>query len=347
MADAKEEHPQTTPAADSTPHTSPPETAQKEHAEVKPTETKEEPKVEPKAEAKAAETKPTETKEEPKVEPQAEAKAAEPKAAEPKAPEPKAFTIVKDVGVCADRNARHRRFMEDAHTVEANLTGDNKNGFFGVYDGHGGKTAALYCQAHLHKFLTEELQALPQDANREQTAEALRKAFSKTDASMKETVPSAGACVVVSLLRQEGDKRVLYTANAGDARAVLSRKGVAQRLTIDHKPTNEDEAERITKVGGFISNGRVNGMVAITRSLGDHCMKDYISGEPNLEVVELTADDDFLILACDGVWDVISDQEAIEMIKTEADCAAMSKKLLVSAIKGGSTDNISVMVVAL
>eukprot|EP01097_Dermamoeba_algensis_P004643 TRINITY_DN3005_c0_g1_i1.p1 TRINITY_DN3005_c0_g1~~TRINITY_DN3005_c0_g1_i1.p1 ORF type:complete len:344 (+),score=79.64 TRINITY_DN3005_c0_g1_i1:111-1142(+) len=256
--------------------------------------------------------------------------------------------IVKDVGVSADRNARHRRFMEDAHTSEPNLTGDNKHGFFGVYDGHGGKSAALFCQSHLHKILSEELNSLPEGADSETVKQALKNAYSKTDIAMKEVVPSAGACVVTCLVRQEGDKRFLYIGNAGDARAVLSRKGVAKRLTIDHKPTNEDEAERISQAGGFISNGRVNGMVAITRSLGDHCMKDFISGEPYLDYLELIpGEDNLLILACDGVWDVLSDQDAIDLIEGEPDCTAMSKKLLIHAIKGGSTDNISVMVVAL
>lgn len=96
-------------------------------------------------------------------------------------------------------------------------------------------------------------------------------------------------------------RRVLYCANAGDARGVLCRAGKAVRLTYDHKGSDKQEAKRIMDAGGFVMSGRVNGVLAVTRSLGDSSMKEYVVGAPYTTETELGEDDEFLILACDGV----------------------------------------------
>lgn len=239
--------------------------------------------------------------------------------------------------------------MEDAHTIEDKFNGDDRQGFFGVYDGHGGKSAALFCQEHFHKFLAEELTAAGDNVDDDAVVEQVfRKAYEKTDAAMKETIPSAGACAVTALIRtKKNGKRFLYVANAGDSRAILNHGGNAVTLTQDHKATVESEAQRVAAAGGFIKNERVNGMIAISRALGDHCMKMFIISEPHFKAVELTPEDTQLILACDGVWDVISEQEAFDLIKNDTDPTIMSKRILVQAIKAGSTDNITVMTVLL
>lgn len=100
-------------------------------------------------------------------------------------------------------------------------------------------------------------------------------------------------------------RRVLYVANAGDARGVLCRGGKALRLTYDHKGTDKQEAKRIMDSGGFVMSGRVNGVLAVTRSLGDSSMKEFVVGAPYTTETELTDDDEFLILACDGVCSLI------------------------------------------
>lgn len=96
-------------------------------------------------------------------------------------------------------------------------------------------------------------------------------------------------------------RRVLYCANAGDARGVLCRAGKAVRLTYDHKGSDKQEAKRIVDAGGFVMSGRVNGVLAVTRSLGDSSMKEFVVGSPYTTETELNEEDEFLILACDGV----------------------------------------------
>jgi protein phosphatase PTC1 len=101
-------------------------------------------------------------------------------------------------------------------------------------------------------------------------------------------------------------RRVLYCANAGDARGVLCRGGKAIRLTYDHKGSDKQEAKRIMDAGGFVMSGRVNGVLAVTRSLGDSSMKEFVVGSPYTTETELYDEDEFIILACDGVSFILS-----------------------------------------
>jgi protein phosphatase PTC1 len=97
-------------------------------------------------------------------------------------------------------------------------------------------------------------------------------------------------------------QRVLYTANVGDARIVLCRAGKALRLSYDHKGSDENEGKRIANAGGLILNNRVNGVLAVTRALGDAYMKDLVTGHPYTTETVIQPDvDEFIILACDGV----------------------------------------------
>ena len=155
-------------------------------------------------------------------------------------------------------------------------------------------------------------------------------------------------------------RRALYTANVGDARAVLSRGGKAVRLTYDHKGSDPQEVKRITDAGGFVLNQRVNGVLAVTRALGDASVKQFVSGSPYTTETTLGDDDTQLIIACDGLWDVCSDQQAVDLIKDVPDPQEASRKLLEHALGAFSTgasmlsrssltraDNLSVIVVSL
>ena len=133
------------------------------------------------------------------------------------------------------------------------------------------------------------------------------KSFSSSSSSKTGHFPSPPASAKTSsenvrlLVPPPGCRRVLYTANAGDARGVLCRSGKSVRLTYDHKGSDKQEAKRITDAGGFVMSGRVNGVLAVTRSLGDSSMKEFVVGSPYTTETELCEEDEFLILACDGV----------------------------------------------
>ncbi|PLW45125.1 hypothetical protein PCASD_04572 [Puccinia coronata f. sp. avenae] len=142
-------------------------------------------------------------------------------------------------------------------------------------------------------------------------------------------------------------RRTLYTANVGDARAVLCRGTKAVRLTYDHKGSDQQEAQRITDAGGYVMNNRVNGVLAVTRSLGDSSMKEFVVGSPYTTETTLGVEDRFLIIACDGLWDVCEDQDAVNLILNVKDPQEASRILLDHALSQFSTDNLSVMVISL
>jgi len=269
-----------------------------------------------------------------------------------KMPNKPSFTSVKEYGIFFDQNWQHRRKMEDAHFIQDGFAEDPNNGFFAIYDGHGGKEAAVFSSNNLHKILHEQLKQ-EEDAfsKPESVLKHLKKTFELTDQRMKESgVPSHHGCTaVVCLITGKNDQRNLFAANVGDTRAILCRDGKALRITQDHTVSNEQESKRIQDKGGFIMNGRVNGQIIITRSLGDHLMKDYITSDPYVYFTKLGETDSYLILACDGLWDVVDDQKAVDFIleNSSNDTSVISKKLIALALKEGSTDNLTVSVIKL
>lgn len=190
--------------------------------------------------------------------------------------------------------------------------------------------------------------------------EALKEAFLKTDTEFG-TDGCASMVGTTALVALVGSRRI-WLANCGDSRAVLCRGGRAIQLTDDHKPEREDEAERVEKAGGqvlFWNGHRVMGVLAMSRAIGDHGLRPFIIPEPEVSVISRMEDDDFLLLASDGLWDVMPNQEATTLtsrcIKRARDrgasrAAAMriaASVITKSAIDRGSKDNVTVVIVDL
>ncbi|KAK0762446.1 hypothetical protein N5P37_005259 [Trichoderma harzianum] len=217
--------------------------------------------------------------------------------------------------------------MEDAHTAELNLTppdNDTKThpdrlSFFGVFDGHGGDKVALFAGENIHKIVFKQDSFKTGDY-----AQGLKDGFLATDRAIlsdpkyEEEVSGCTACV--SLIA--GNK--LYVANAGDSRGVLGIKGRAKPLSNDHKPQLETEKSRITAAGGFVDFGRVNGNLALSRAIGDFEFKksaelspenQIVTAFPDVEEHDLTEEDEFLVIACDGIWDCQSSQAVVEFVR--------------------------------
>lgn len=257
------------------------------------------------------------------------------------------------VGIFEDKNKRHRRTMEDTHCFVDCFNDEKGAGFFGVFDGHAGKVCADWCGQHLQ----ENVQKLILENPEKPVPEILNEAFKITDHQISEMRHQFSGCTaVVALIRwesrvnQDGSMRkvrVLYVANAGDARAVLERDKKAIRLSYDHKGSDADEARRIVESGGFVISGRVNGVLAVTRSLGDISMKEWVIGNPYTTETELDSNDSKLILACDGLWDVCSDQEPFDHIRELQDPQTAAQELVQFALVKGSNDNLTVMVIVL
>ncbi|KIW05420.1 uncharacterized protein PV09_03930 [Verruconis gallopava] len=262
--------------------------------------------------------------------------------------------------------------MEDAHAAVLDLKpGDDDSStetaptkrlsFFGVYDGHGGDKVAIYAGENLHKIIAKQ-EAL-KAGNIEQ---AIKDGFLATDRAIlndpkyEEEVSGCTACV--SLITH--DK--IYVGNAGDSRAVLGIKGRAKPMSFDHKPQNEAEKARITAAGGFVDFGRVNGNLALSRAIGDFEFKKSAELPPEQQIVtaypdvtqhDLHEDDEFLVVACDGIWDCQSSQAVVEFVRRgiaagqelHAICENLMDNCLASNSDTGGVgcDNMTVVIVAL
>ncbi|KAL4782225.1 phosphatase 2C-like domain-containing protein [Aspergillus varians] len=180
-------------------------------------------------------------------------------------------------------------------------------------------------------------------------AAAKGEADSEADDTPTQEAAATPVVPVPPKLREKAARqRVLYTANVGDARVILCRNGKALRLSYDHKGSDENEGRRIANAGGLILNNRVNGVLAVTRALGDTYIKDLVTGHPYTTETVIQSDlDEFIILACDGLWDVCSDQEAVDLVRNVSDAQEASKLLVDHALARFSTDNLSCMVIRL
>nr|GMD72779.1 probable protein phosphatase 2C 74 [Ipomoea batatas] len=245
-----------------------------------------------------------------------------------------------------------REVMEDGHSVILDILGDSKQAFFVVIDGHGGRNAVDYVAENLGKNIVNSLEAgnnkLSSSSYGNCIEDALRQGYSETDKQFLVQGKDGGACAA-SVLIKDGE---MHVANVGDCGVVLSRKSVAVSLTSDHRPVSrEDERARIEKSGGMLycQNGvlRVNGSLAVSRAFGDHHLKELIISEPDILKLPLTSDCQFLILASDGLWDKVSNQEAVDVVLSENNSMKSCKKLVDLSSKRGSLDDVTVMVINL
>ncbi|SPP77533.1 probable protein phosphatase 2C T23F11.1 [Drosophila guanche] len=209
--------------------------------------------------------------------------------------------------------------MEDSHTHILSLPDDPGAAFFAVYDGHGGATVAQYAGKHLHKFVLKRPEYNDNDIER-----ALQQGFLDIDYEMLHNESwgdqMAGSTAVVVLVKDSK----LYCANAGDSRAIACVNGQLEILSMDHKPNNEGESKRIIEGGGWVEFNRVNGNLALSRALGDFVFKrsnkkpedQIVTAYPDVETRKIMEDWEFIVLACDGIWDVMSNAEVLEFCRT-------------------------------
>lgn len=221
-----------------------------------------------------------------------------------------------------------KKFMEDAHKIFPSSNGNME--FFGVYDGHGGSRAAEFVSGHLHLKILEMLET----SCGKEKENAIKEGYLKTDEEFLKQGLSSGVCCVTALI----DGKEMVVSNLGDCRAVLCRNGIAEAITTDHKPEREDERRRIEDKGGYVEihrgTWRVHGTLAVSRSIGDAHLKDWVLAEPDTKVINLTTDMEYLVLASDGLWGEVSNQEAVDIIMQS--CSSGNKLTRSSPAKKGS-----------
>lgn len=202
----------------------------------------------------------------------------------------------------------------------------SRSALFALFDGHAGKLAAEYCASHLPNRLSATCFKYSKPAKDLASIEkAMKKIFIETyktvdDEFLKEarkhrpTLKDGTTATTLLLLND-----VLYCANIGDSRAVVcrykpqSKETLAMQITVDHSPIIFNERMRIQKAGGTVKDGRVFGVLEVSRSIGDGQFKAHgVICVPDIKKITLTPEDLFIILACDGLWKCFSSDEAVK-----------------------------------
>jgi len=233
---------------------------------------------------------------------------------------------------------------------------------FSVMDGHGGDEAAN----ELHKLLPQKMDvnSLPDMSNVREISDAVIGRFIETDAELRRRLPSeedctAGATCTAALVSSSDEKWNIILANAGDSRSIVIRKADGSFVaTEDHKPDNSTERERVERAGGFVSHdnfgpARVDSNLAVSRAFGDFKYKSVhsepedqkISCVPDIQHV-VAANGDFILLCCDGIYDVMSSEECVEFVlgHEASDLGILCADLIKLVLEKGSKDNCSAMI---
>lgn len=223
--------------------------------------------------------------------------------------------------------------MEDSHTAKVEIPGLKEWSFFAVFDGHAGAKIAQYSSEHLLDAILQHdnIQTFLKSGKKSTEIEpdlvktAIREGFLNLDIKMRnledtqngaDRSGSTATCVLMS-------PKHYYFINCGDSRSLLCNNGKIKFSTEDHKPGNPLERERIQNAGGSVMIQRVNGSLAVSRALGDYEYKNVedkgpteqlVSPDPQIDIVDRSTDDQFVVLACDGIFDVSKNEELGDFI---------------------------------
>lgn len=264
--------------------------------------------------------------------------------------------------------------MEDAHRICVSIPEFPEWSFFAVFDGHAGNKVAYYSANHLLETLLEtpQFRQLRERSNggkmsiNDEAIDLIKKGivegFLNLDATMQQQQLNgnsdekerSGTTCVCALMTQNH----IFFANLGDSRALLCRKTEIV-TTVDHKPYLDKERERIVKAGGSVMIQRVNGSLAVSRAFGDYEYKSVpeleprdqlVSPEPDVYVIDRNKDEDeFMVLACDGVYDVLDNEELYKIIysrlSVKKDLKEATNQVLDVCLSKGSRDNMTMVLV--
>lgn len=262
-----------------------------------------------------------------------------------------------------------RMSMEDAHLSELDIAPGIS--LFCVFDGHGGPEVAKFCAEYFGKHLLDN-----ENFKQANYQKALEENFLKMDEILmssegpellkpfktEKEIPNSFAGCTANVVLFTEDK--YYIANAGDARAVMfSKKDEVLALSTDHKPEDPKELERIEAAGGYVSDGRVNDNLNLTRAIGDLEYKknhnltpqeQIISGFPDVEIRDYTTDDNFILIGCDGIWETMSTKDICEYARDQINAKVelskiveeiLDKVIAKETIEGFGCDNMSLILV--
>lgn len=254
-----------------------------------------------------------------------------------------------------------RTSNEDNHNIIIGMDKNDPNvaniNYYGIYDGHGGKFVSKFLAENLYHFFIDKNTKYPLDK------QYVNKVYDKLQSILftkyeKESTDCGSTCLVVCHFKDETNKDVINIINSGDSRCVLCRHDIGMSITRDHKPDWPNEKRRINKLGGNVEKDakgvwRINDL-SVSRAFGDKESKQYISHRPEIYKYTITEKDRFMIMGCDGLWDEVAPQEAVNFILEncyDIDMNRINKMVNIArrlgeyAIKKGSSDNVTIIIV--
>jgi serine/threonine protein phosphatase PrpC len=251
---------------------------------------------------------------------------------------------------------------EDGHTIKTCLNNEiNKNQYakvniYGIYDGHGGSTVSKFLQENIPSYFLNKKLNYPLKKN------YIYKIYNHLQNSLTQTYnhiakQCGSTCLCVLHFQDINNKNVIQILNTGDCRLCVCNGNVGINLTEDHKPNSIKESIRIKKLGGKIikdgSDYRICNL-SVSRAFGDNDARPYVTHIPDIIKYTIKPNDKFIILACDGLWDVMTNQQVIDFILSNCyknnkrinktkNIAQLLAKHAINTLK--STDNVSVIIV--
>ena len=228
-----------------------------------------------------------------------------------------------------------RPYMEDRMILEADIY--NGWSLFAVCDGHGGDYVCNYLKDNFKDFLVESMK------ENQDLSSAIDQTFARIAHSLNiEDAKFQGSTICALLIKGN----LVISINTGDSRAVMGFEDTYIDLTLDHKPTEPSEEKRIINAGGFVTRReqdvpRVNGNLALSRSVGDFYLFPYVISNPDIRKFDLsTFEESFIVIATDGIFDVWSSGDVIKALSSGLKC----HDLIPLSMQRGSTDNMSMIV---
>jgi len=253
-----------------------------------------------------------------------------------------------------------RESNEDQHFIFTNLDNEkeekNDINIMAVFDGHGGKLVSKYLKDNLPNYFIKKYKKNI-FMQPETFSKYVNNIFDKVQENLKSEHPKAvnycgsTACLAIHCIDHTEKKTFIWVMNVGDSRAVLSNKNsLAVQLSKDHKPNSPEERSRIENMGGSITYDGVDWRVkdlSLSRAFGDLECTPYVTHLPQIYRYKLSSSDNFLIVACDGLWDVINNQDAVDFIQDltlKKFKGNYAKSLCEFALEKGSMDNVTVII---
>ena len=258
----------------------------------------------------------------------------------------------KEISFIQYQNESYRNYMEDRFSILINFPNNEEKALFAIFDGHGGSTISEFLCQNFISFFMKQYQ--------KNEVKNYEKIFQKTFSSLNDEIkkiPNSykmGSTATIILITKEidqilGSQKVIYCANIGDTNCELFSKSNCKRISYEHRCNDPVEENRIKKGNGSIINGRVGGIISVTRAFGDFQCKDFgLICEPYINKVNVNFNEkNFLILATDGIWDFVSEEDIYFITMNNTDSMVICRDVVDKAKVNGSTDNMTCMVISL